>query len=402
MNSYDNIKGDFFKQLDKAGIKVTDEQKKRISLRLSKIINYEPKIGILGKTGVGKSSLCNALFGKDICQISDVEACTRNTQEVLISLGEKGIKLFDVPGVGESSERDEEYARLYSKLLPELDLVLWLIKADDRALASDEKFYRNIVKSHIDEGKPFFFVLNQVDKIEPFREWNEKKHEPGVNQFKNMYKKIDDVAKYFDIASSKIIPVSSNEKYNLTTLVDEFIRALPREKKLTLFKSVDDEFKSKSTDEHVTKSFLDIVDEIVISAIDRADERVTKVIDAVDSISNWIIDHIPFGGRGCYITTATCKAFNKGDDCYELNKFREFRDNWLLQQNDGKDLINKYYKDAPIIVNKINSLDDSNEIYRNINENYLKPCLSMIENKEFEKCKLLYSQMVNELSDKYL
>ena len=267
-------------------------------------------------------------------------------------------------------------------------------------MASDENFYRNIVKAHIDEGKPFFFVLNQVDKIEPFREWNIEKHEPGLNQFKNIHRKIDDLARYFDVAPSKIIPVSSNEKYNLTTLVDEFIRALPPEKKITVFRTVGDEFKSKSTGEHVRKSFLDVVEDIVIDAIDRAEERVMKFLDGVE----WVIDHIPFPrtGGGCYITTATCQAFNKGDDCYELNKFREFRDNWLLQQEDGEDLINKYYKDAPIIVNKINSLDNSNEIYRNINENYLKPCLSMIENKEFEKCKLLYSQMVNKLSEEYL
>ena len=191
MGNYNNIENDFFSELEKNGVNITEQQKKQMKSRLDNVLNYEPRIGIFGKTGVGKSSLCNALFGKDICQISDVEACTRNTQEVLINLGQKGIKLLDVPGVGESSERDEEYAALYAKLLPELDLILWLIKSDDRALASDENFYRNIVKAHIDEGKPFFFVLNQVDKIEPFREWNEEKHEPGVNQFKNIHRKID-------------------------------------------------------------------------------------------------------------------------------------------------------------------------------------------------------------------
>ena len=402
MGNYNNIENDFFSELEKSGVRITEEQKKRMRSRLDNVLNYEPKIGIFGKTGVGKSSLCNALCGKDICQISDVEACTRNTQEVLINLGQKGIKLLDVPGVGESSERDEEYAALYAKLLPELDLILWLIKSDDRALASDENFYRNIVKAHIDEGKPFFFVLNQVDKIEPFREWNEEKHEPGVNQFKNIHRKIDDVARYFDVAPSKIIPVSSSEKYNLTKLVDEFIRALPPEKKITVFRSVDDEFKSKSTGEHVRKSFLEVVDDIVTTTIEVAGEIIGKILEGSRKcLYDWRTYGIG-GGGGCYITTATCQAFNKPDDCYELNKFREFRDNWLLQQEDGKDLINKYYKDAPIIVNKINSLDNSNEIYRNINENYLKPCLSMIENKEFEKCKLLYSQMVNELSEEYL
>ncbi|MBW6101324.1 hypothetical protein HTY54_20665 [Escherichia coli] len=37
------------------------------------------------------------------------------------------------PGVGESRDRDAEYEALYRDILLELDSVLWLIKADDRA-----------------------------------------------------------------------------------------------------------------------------------------------------------------------------------------------------------------------------------------------------------------------------
>ena len=205
----------FFDKLRMSGIDVTEEQQEQINRRMGEILTYEPRIGIFGKTGAGKSSLCNALFGQDICRISDVAACTRDTQEVLLDLGGKGVKLLDVPGVGESTERDEEYGKLYASLLPELDLVLWLIKADDRAMASDENFYRNIVKPHIAEGKPFFFVLNQVDKIEPFREWDEERHQPGPRQFQNIHRKVDDVARFFNVAASQVIPVSANEKYNL-------------------------------------------------------------------------------------------------------------------------------------------------------------------------------------------
>lgn len=289
-----NMNFDFFKKLEEEGVTVTPEQKEQINSRLTQIINYEPRIGVFGKTGVGKSSLCNALFGTDICPISDVEACTRNTQEVLLKMGENGIKLIDVPGVGESTMRDEEYGELYSKLLPELDLVLWLIKADDRALSSDENFYKNIVKPHIDDGKPFFFVLNQVDKIEPFREWNEEKHEPSPKQFQNIYKKIEDISRFFDIAGTKIIPVSANEKYGLTKLVDEFIRALPAEKKVTVFRAVNEEFQSKATGEHVKKTFLDVVENVICTTIDTMGKVVEKVID---KLGDWAAKHIPFWKR---------------------------------------------------------------------------------------------------------
>ena len=43
--------------------------------------------------------------------------------------------IVDLPGVGENGQRDQEYLTLYRRMLPELDLVLWVIKADDRALS---------------------------------------------------------------------------------------------------------------------------------------------------------------------------------------------------------------------------------------------------------------------------
>lgn len=285
-----NVNNDFFEKLEKDGVKITSEQKKQINERLSKIINYVPRVGVFGKTGVGKSSLCNALFGTDVCKISDVEACTRNTQEVILKMGGNGIKLIDVPGVGESTARDEEYGKLYASLLPQLDLVLWLIKSDDRALASDETFYKNIVKPHIEEGKPFFFVLNQVDMIKPHKEWDWDKHEPGPNQFQNIYRKIEDIAHFFDISSSKIIPVSAEEKYNLTKLVDEFVRALPREKKITVFRAVDKEFQSKATGEHVKKSWLEVVGEVVGDVIDKVGDVVEKVGDIIRDTKDWVVD----------------------------------------------------------------------------------------------------------------
>lgn len=282
------------------GNSITQDQRKQIEDKLNKVLSYEPKVGVFGKTGVGKSSLCNALFGQDVCPISDVEACTRAPQEIILNMGNKGIKLLDVPGVGENQERDEEYAKLYSKLLPELDLVLWLIKADDRAMASDENFYKNIVMPHIEQGKTFFFVVNQVDKIEPFREWNIANHEPGPQQYQNIGRKVDAIATQFNVPASKVIPVSAEEKYNLIKLVDEIVFALPKEKNITVFKAVSKEFKSAAAGEHVRKSLLEVVSETFNHVIDRVADTVDRVVDRIvdhilDKIDNWNpFDRLPF------------------------------------------------------------------------------------------------------------
>ncbi|EAA3799314.1 GTP-binding protein, partial [Salmonella enterica subsp. enterica] len=200
---------DIAEQLD--ALDLQPEQKANLARKLHEMRSYVPKVGVFGKTGVGKSSLCNALFGQDICEISDVEACTREPQEVLLSIGSSGLRLLDVPGVGESHERDQEYDELYQSLLPELDLIFWVFKADDRAAASDEHFYKRLIQRYVEAGKPFLAVLNQVDKVEPFREWDMEERKPSPRQLGNIETKRISVASLLGIPMSRVIAVSADE-----------------------------------------------------------------------------------------------------------------------------------------------------------------------------------------------
>lgn len=137
----------------------------RLMQQIRLLTNYEPVIGIMGKTGAGKSSLCNALFQGEVSPVSDVTACTREPLRFRLKVGERSMLLMDLPGVGESEKRDAEYAALYQQQLPKLDLVLWLIKADDRALAVDEQFYHQVIGEQYRHR--VLFVISQADKIEP-------------------------------------------------------------------------------------------------------------------------------------------------------------------------------------------------------------------------------------------
>lgn len=109
----------------------------------------------------------------------------------------------------------------------------------------------------------------------------------------------------------------------------------------------------------------------------------------------------PKSTSGCFITSAVCRTFGKPDDCYELTEFRAFRDGWLAAQPDGPALIQEYYKIAPGIVRQIDQEDDHREIYAAIWRDYLLPCLSFIESKQFLECKRAYVSMVNALKEKY-
>ena len=105
---------------------------------------------------------------------------------------------------------------------------------------------------------------------------------------------------------------------------------------------------------------------------------------------------------GCFVTTAVCESLGKPDDCEELTAFRKFRDGWLTAQPDGKNLIAEYYAVAPKIVDRINRLADAAQIYENIREKYLEPCLNFIKHGENLSCKKLYIKMVHDLKSRYL
>jgi len=280
----------WFDMLEAKGIQLTEKQRSEIAEKINEKMSYEPSIGFFGKTGVGKSSLCNALFGQDVCPIDDVAACTRDPQSVLLNMGSNGIKLIDVPGVGENAQQDEACHALYSKLLPKLDMVLWLVKADDRAMAADRAFYDEIVRSAVEDNKPFFIVLTQVDKIEPCREWDMEAHEPGATQFRNIHRKVELLADEFGVRSNQIIPVCAEEGYNLTKLVNEMVFALPAQQNYAVLKAVSEEYSFVDAREYVKTSFVEMIGEIFHSVFFSAGLALSSVGDA---IHDWWVDHRP-------------------------------------------------------------------------------------------------------------
>lgn len=104
----------------------------------------------------------------------------------------------------------------------------------------------------------------------------------------------------------------------------------------------------------------------------------------------------------CYITTAVCIDQNKPDDCPELTELRRYRDDYLMQSEDGRALVEAYYDVAPAIVCAIDMQKDASDIYQNLYHDYLVPCVTLAKNRKNEACRMLYQNMVQQLEREYL
>lgn len=203
--------------------------------------------------------MCNSIFGEDVAPVSDTEACTRTPQEYLLRLSEtKAILLIDMPGVGESVVRDQEYSELYRSVLPHVDLLLWVVKSDDRALSVDEHIWRTCVSSYT-SGCPVFIVVNQVDKLNPIRDWNSDKNSPGSLQQKLIDEKVSALSIAFKVDANSIIPVSALERYNIVALVEAIVFSLPNEKKLSFLNAVNEDVISDTAQKEAERGFFEAI-----------------------------------------------------------------------------------------------------------------------------------------------
>ncbi|WP_312269165.1 GTPase family protein [Pseudescherichia sp.] len=248
----------------------------RILQHINNLTNYEPVIGIMGKTGAGKSSLCNALFSGDVSPVSDVAACTREVLHFRLQVGERLMTIVDLPGVGESSSRDAEYAALYQQQLPRLDLVLWLIKADDRALAVDEHFYRQVI------GEAYrhkvLFVISQSDKAEPISGSGQL----STEQKQNISRKICLLHDLFQPVHP-VCAVSVRLQWGLRVMAERMIKCLPREASSPVVAQLQPPFRTKAVQEKARDDFGETVGAALdaVSALPLIPAPVRAVIRAV-------------------------------------------------------------------------------------------------------------------------
>jgi uncharacterized protein (DUF697 family)/GTPase SAR1 family protein len=124
-------------------------------------------LAIFGKTGVGKSTLINAIFGEDIAQTGIGEPVTRDSHLYMHHTGHFGV--LDTRGleIGQDNQQILDDLRAYVRQMRRLELkdqvhVAWYcVRASDRRFEETEaEFVRAL--DHL--GLPVLLVLTQVPR----------------------------------------------------------------------------------------------------------------------------------------------------------------------------------------------------------------------------------------------
>lgn len=116
------------------------------------------KMVIAGKPNVGKSSLLNALLGRDRAIVTDIAGTTRDVVTEHLTVGGVPVEILDTAGIRETADTIEaigvERAKAASQ---EADLVLYVVDAS-RGLDSDDESFLSALS-----GKACLLVVNKSD-----------------------------------------------------------------------------------------------------------------------------------------------------------------------------------------------------------------------------------------------
>ena len=125
-----------------------------------------PKFAIIGQPNTGKSSLLNALIGRERTIVSDIAGTTRDTIHTQYNLFNKEFILIDTAGIRRKAKVHEDL-EFYSviraiKAMDEADVCLLLLDAAKGITAQDLSIFSLAVK----KGKGIVVLVNKWDLVE--------------------------------------------------------------------------------------------------------------------------------------------------------------------------------------------------------------------------------------------
>ena len=172
-----------------------------------------PKIAVIGKPNVGKSSLINKLMGKQRVIVSNIAGTTRDAIDTVIKYNKKDYVFIDTAGLRRKSKIKEDLER-YSIIrtvaaVERCDVAILVIDATEGVTEQDAK----IAGIAHERGKGIIIAVNKWDAIE--------KNDKTIYEFTN---KIKDTLSFKPYAEIMFISAQTGQRLpKIYELVDEII-----------------------------------------------------------------------------------------------------------------------------------------------------------------------------------
>ena len=163
-----------------------------------------PKVVIIGRPNVGKSSIFNWLAGRRIAIVDDVAGVTRDRMIYLIRHNEVFFEIVDTGGIGINDVDDlsDEIEDQIQLAMDSADVILFVVDTRSGMLASDREVAKRL--RYID--KPIICVANKTDEPEM---------DPEADEF-------------YGLGRGKLIRVSTLQNRNRDLLLDMISKRVPQ------------------------------------------------------------------------------------------------------------------------------------------------------------------------------
>ena len=184
---------------------------------------YSVQVMFIGKTGYGKSTTLNRIVGKTVFETDEISVCTKDLYCAMYRINSSipsFLEFCDLPGVGESNYADNHYYEWYKEMIECSDVVVYILRADQRDFAVDEMIFSNLLQG--EDRRKLILALNYADKVEPLN------RKPGLTneQLRSLDRKINDVSRIFNIKKDSILYYSAIDGINFDMLINTIARKI--------------------------------------------------------------------------------------------------------------------------------------------------------------------------------
>ncbi len=165
----------------------------------------KPIVAIVGRPNVGKSTLFNALAGRNIAIVKDTPGVTRDRIYADVSWLDMDFTLIDTGGIEpDSSDVILSQMRAQAQIaIDTADVIIFITDVRQGLVDADDKVADMLRRSH----KPIVLAVNKVD---------------------NMAKYLPDVYEFYNLGLGDPIPISAANKLGFGDMLDEVTRHFDR------------------------------------------------------------------------------------------------------------------------------------------------------------------------------